>query len=271
MTGLRYWLLPMLLAVTAAGAADLQVTADPPLPRPNLVVNPGMEQTTATGVANWNFSTANPENFATDRAASGRSGPGSLHLIAHSGVMSGYWNQVVSLKPETDYVMRVWYRLGGGKMLCYAHAALPDGKSVDQRFYDSSMRTHLLVPVFLKPEYTKGADPNRWFLCRLPFRTIKDMNAIAVSLGIFFSAGEAWFDDASVTEAKTALTVKTQTPVTRVRVLDAEGKAVFDSGVVAAAAFEKTLPELATDTVYTIEATDGAGKLTTVKYPEEGH
>jgi hypothetical protein len=95
----RFALLMLLLAAPAL-AAEVQVTSNPPLPLPNLIVNGGIEQAAPDGAACWSFGTANPENFAIDRVADGRSGPGALHLIAHAGVMSGYFNQVVKVKPE---------------------------------------------------------------------------------------------------------------------------------------------------------------------------
>lgn len=157
----------------AAMAADLTVTANPPLPLPNPVKNAGMEQNEgATGLVDWKFGTANPENFEQGWLPDGHTGPGSLWLKAHSGVMSGYWNQVVPVKPETDYLLRVWYRLGGGKMLIYVHGGANGGQSVDQRFYDTSMRNHWLAPVFIKPEYMKGTDPQEWRLCRLLDRRV---------------------------------------------------------------------------------------------------
>ena len=159
----------LLLLMTPVCAADVQVTARPPLPLPNLVQNPGLEQIGPQGPAHWSFGTANPENFVTGVAPTGHNGPSSLHLLAHTGIMSGYWNQtLLPLKPDTDYVARIWYRLGDGKLLLYAHGGSAGGPGLDQRFYDASMRRHFLVPVFLKPEYMKGGDPNQWRLCRLP-------------------------------------------------------------------------------------------------------
>jgi hypothetical protein len=259
----------MLLLAAPVVAAQVQVTSNPPLPLPNLIVNGGIEQAAPDGAANWSFGTANPENFAIDRVAAGRSGPGALHLISHTGVMSGYFNQVVKVKPETDYLLRAWYRHGGGKLLNYAHAVLPSGRGVDQRFYSTSLKNHFLAPVFLKPEYIKGTDPSVWQLCRLPFRTIPEMNSIAISLGIFFSAGELWFDDVSVTEAATDLTVTVKGPATKVRVLDDKQAVLFDSGALNTDTFTKTLPGVPSDGRYTIEVTEPGGKIITQQYPKE--
>ena len=262
-------LVVMILALGAAWAAEVQVSANPSLPLPNLVKNPGFEAVDAQGQpAQWTFGTANPENFEQNWLPEGRSGPGSLRVMARTGIMSGYWNQSVPVKPNTDYVLRVWYRLGGGKMLIYAHGGTPDGKTVDQRFWDSSMRSHYLVPAFLRPEYMKGGDANQWRLCRLPFKTLPNMEWITVSLGIFFSGGEVWFDDASVTEATTDLTVRVKGPVEKLRVLDEEGKALFETGK-SDQGLDKTLPGVPADGVYKIEVTEPGGNVRTVLYLEE--
>lgn len=261
-------LMALLLAVGASWAADVQVLATPPLPLPNPVKNAGFEIVDARGLPDeWKFTTANPENFEQNWVAQGHFGPGSVRVMALTGIMSGYWTQSLLVKPDTEYVLRVWYRHGGGKMLIRAHGGNPEGRTVDERFYDTSMRKHFLVPVFLKPEYMKGGDLNQWRLCRLPFKTIPNMEWISISLGIFFSGGEVWFDDVSVTEAKTDLTVRVTGAVEKLRVLDEQGKAVFESGK-SDQGLQKTLPGVASDGVYTIEVTEPGGNVRTMRYPE---
>ncbi len=253
-------IVPLLLGLTACVCgADLQVTADPPLPAPDLLLNGNLEAGEGDQPTGWRFGTAVPENFTVDWVTPGRSGK-CLHLRAASGIMSGYWNQTVKVQPATDYLLTGWFRLNGGKLLCYVHGGAPDGRSLDERFYVASMRNHFLVPIFLKPEYMAGIPSDAWQPVRIPFRTGEGMEAVAVSLGLYFTAGEAWFDDLRVCRAKTDLRVSARGQVgelVRVRVLaSGEEQPLLDAAIPATAStYEKTLPAVPTDRQYTVEAT----------------
>ena len=80
-----------LLAAVGSGAVEIQIAADPPLPVPNLLQNPGFEEITDDGPAHWTFSTARPDNFELSWGTPARTGEHSAALVAHTNVMSGYW------------------------------------------------------------------------------------------------------------------------------------------------------------------------------------
>jgi len=267
-----------LLVLAAAGfAAEITVAADPPLPVPNLVANPGIEAGANGQPANWNFSTATPDNFLTAWQDGGRAGK-CLWMKAKTGVMSGYWGQSVAVSPAQSVLFRGYYRLGAGKMLIYAHSsiALPDGRrvAVDERFFRGTMRGHWLVPVFLPPDALGGPDPNTWFPFRLEVKVPQPMTAVALSLGLYFQAGEVWFDDMWAGLARTDLTIGAKAAagetLSRV-VVKAAGtdKPVFDSGALKPGAmeFSTVLKQQPTDGVYEVAVTRGDGQVTVRRYP----
>jgi len=269
-----------LALASGARAAEIRVTSDPPLPVANLLQNPNVEEGRDGQPDAWRFTTARPDNFEIDWVDGGRSGK-CLRVRAKSAVMSGYWAQSVPVEPGKKYLFRGYYRLMGGKMLCYAHARtpLPDGRSVavDQRFYRGTMRGHWLAPVFLPPDSLGGPDPNQWY----PFRIIAEipppMQAISLSLGLFFEAGEVWFDDLHAGLAETELAIQVKAgpgeSIERVTVMPVDAdKPVFDSGPLAAGTslFEKKLGGQPTDAVYEVVATLAGGKKITARYPQIG-
>lgn len=266
-------MLAALVGLCASGwALQVQLSAQPPLPAPNLLQNPGMEQGADGRPAGWRWTTAAPENFETRWAGDGRTGK-CLSLRAHSGVMSGYWGQSVKVEPETDYILTGWFRLTGGKILVYAHGKAPGGTTVDERFYAHSMRNHFLTPVFLKPEYMRGLDPVSWHPIHLPFRTAKGQEWIAISAGMYFQAGEVSYDDLSATRALTDLTLDIQAEekcLQRVRVLaHGDAEPVFDSGALPGDTrrWHKTLPGVSTHKQYVAEVTTADGAVHRSFYP----
>ena len=264
----------------AAWGAEIRVTSDPPLPVPNLVKNQGGEAGDAGKPADWRFTTAIPDNFETGWGDDGRSGK-CVWLKAKTGRMSGYWSQSVPVEGGKSYLFRGHLRLGGGKVLCYVHARnrLPDGRSIaiDERTYRGSMRGHWLIPVFLPPDSLGGPDPRQWYPFRIPVRIPEGMTAAAFSLGIFFTPGEAAFDDlwAGLGETELAVTVKAGEGETLRRVTVTpigSDKPVFDSKPLAGGTreFETKLAGQPTDNIYEVAATLEDGKVVTARYPEAG-
>lgn len=197
---MRATFLLLAAAVLLAWGAGLSGADEPAPLAPNLVFNPDLEEGIDGEPAGWRWTTAVPDNFEVAWTDEGRTGKG-LYLKSHSAVMSGYWNQSVRVEPLTSYVFSGWFRLGGGRLLCYAHARTADGRNVDERFYAASMRNHFLVPVFLRPEYMAGYGADEWHPFSVPFTTLEGMEWITVSMGMYFHAGEAWFDDVAVRPA----------------------------------------------------------------------
>ena len=270
-------LLPALLAVTATQAADITVKADPALPVPNLVVNPGMERGENGKPEGWRFGTAIPDNFLTAWRDSGRGGK-CLWLEAKSGKMSGYWHTGVRVTAGKKYLCTGRYRLEGGRILCYVHAnkRLADGRVavVNERFYAGSLCQHWLVPVFLPPECLGGPDPKKWYSFRLTVTPASGVDVVSLSLGMYFTPGSAWFDDVWFGLAETTLLVTVQCAqgerVQRVLVTrTGADKAVFDSKGISPprASFECTLPKQPTTEVFTVKALLADGRSITRTYP----
>jgi len=271
-------LIALVLAVGMAAplsAAELSISSDPPLPAPNLILNPGIEEGKDGKPKHWGWGTAAPENFRTAWSDKGRTGK-CLYLKAETGVMSGYWSQSLKLAPSTEYVLKGWFRINGGKLLCFAHSKTPDGRGIDSRFYASSMRNHYLVPVFLKPEYMAGLDAENWHPFRVPFKTLEKMERVSASLGMYFRAGEVFYDDISITRAKTDLKIAARADedaLLHVKVLaEGEEKPVFDSGPLPAGRkdFEKTVASVSAEHRYVLEVTTRDGKVHRRSYPGGG-
>ncbi len=177
----------------------------------NLAPNPHFETGNGAEPAGWHFTTAIPENFTTAWAAGGRSGR-CLEVRAKTGRMSGYWNARVPLVPGQRYRFSGWYRILGGRILCYAHARrrLPQEHRtirLDERFYAGSFRQHWLAPVFLPPDALPGPKPDQWLPFQIVFRAPERLTAAEISLGIYFTPGHVFFDDVYFGPAETGLTV----------------------------------------------------------------
>ncbi len=261
-----------------AGAAEIGVDAHPPLPVANLVQNPGVEAGNGAAPEAWRFNTALPENFVTGWVDGGRTGK-CLWMQEKTAKMSGYWSQAVPVEAGKTYLFKGQYRLAGGKMLCYVHgrAPAPGGSSVsvDERFYKGTMRGHWLVPVFLPADCLGGPDPARWYPFTLKVKIPAGLERVSFSLGIFFQAGEAWFDDlwAAPAETELAVTVKAAEGESLRRVVvrqEGARQPVLDSGPLPAGTrdFSRKLPGLATDAVYGVDATLNDGRTVTARYPK---
>ena len=189
-----------LVMACAAHAVEVKITADPPLPAANLVENPSVEAG-ENEPAGWRFGTATPDNFVTRWENTGRTGDRSLYVKALDKVMSGYWNQDVTVEPGRDYIFSGYFRTSGGRLLIYAHARYErDGvaMSLSERLYAGSRRGHWLSPVFLPPEAMTDPEVDEWVSFSIPLTIPPEVAEIALSLGSYFSPGEAWFDDISL-------------------------------------------------------------------------
>jgi len=274
---LSVWAKALVLAVcgSAALGADLNLRSDPPFPARNLLANPSFEEGQNGKPAHWKWSTATPDNFVTRWTDEGRHGK-CVHVQSHTGVMSGYWNQSLQLEPDTEYVLTGWFRLLGGKLLCYAHGKAADGRGLDQRFYAVSMRNHFLVPVFLKAESMRGTDADIWHSLRIPFKMLDTMEWVTVSPGLYFEAGEVLYDDFRLFRAFADLHVRVQADrpeIVRVQIKTAgKVKPPLDTGTLhpAVQIFEKTLPHVSTEKRYLLLVTLKDGSVQKKAYPEEG-
>lgn len=257
--------------LAAVAALELGLSAEPGLPVPNLLQNPGIEEAQDGLPASWRWGTAVPENFEVGRVAPGRNGGHCLWVRAKTGVMSGYWGQSVAVEPGLAYTLRGWFRLAGGRLLAYVHAGT-DTVSLDERFYAESLANIFLVPVFLKPEYVAGARPHQWYPLALDFTPPTGMTAVAVSVGMYFTAGEVWYDDLAVTRATTRLTASARgdEDVRRAVLITKGGdELLWDSGEFppGTRAFEQAIEAAPTDAVYVLRVTTAGGRLLERSYP----
>jgi len=275
---MRAFLVTICLATTSASwPATVTVTADPPLPVPNIIADPGIEQGDAAP-PNWRFTTATPDNFSSGIADGGRSGR-CLWLEAKSGVMSGYWNQTTTVQPGRTYVYKGFYRLGSGKLLAYVHGGvrLEDGRAaaVDQRFYQGTMRGHWLTPVFLPPDALGGPDPATWYPFSLTVAVPEAVTAVTLSLGLYFQAGEVWFDDLWAGLATTDLTVNVTAAEGEtlrcvvLRRVDADAPALDSGDLGGATTYQGVAKDQPSDQAYEVEITLGDGSLVRERYPRE--
>ena len=211
-------------AILGNGRLQISVTADPPLPRLNMLENGDFEAAEGDKPLAWTWSTAMPENFRVGWINEGRNGSKCVFLEALSGAMSGYWSQTVRVKPRQRYLLRGWYRLAGGKILIYAHGRSQE-RQLDARYYAGAGLEASLVPVFLKPEYIVGGLPDKWQAFRLEFGVPSRLTSAIISLGMYFTAGKAWFDDVWLSEAAVDLTIDVQSdaPIAKVEVIDIGG------------------------------------------------
>lgn len=267
------------LLASCAWAAEIHMSGNPPLPVPNVLTNPDMEQGQDNQPTGWRFSTARPDIFEYGWKPEGRSGK-CLWLKAHSGEMSGYWSQSFPVQPGRRYLLKGYFRLLAGKILIYAHSSvkLPDGqeRAVDERFYRGTARGHWLVPVFLPPEALGGPDPLTWQSFRLLVSIPEPLSALTLSLGLYFQAGEAYFDDLWAGPAETDLTlsVKAAPDETLQKIIvtrKESSQPVFVSPALPAEAkaFETLLKSQPTDDVYTVAVTLADGRTIQKQYPEE--
>jgi len=185
------FLLPMLLCLAVPPCA---VAAQ------NLLLNPDVEDG-VEAPAHWSFSTAWPDKFTGDWGRDAASGKRSLHIVSRTNGMSAYWGQSVTLKPNTNYVLKARTKIVSGRALIYVH-----NKELNARAYYATAVPSPLAPVFVKPEWVKDArvdsqfaSPGQWFTAQLRFHSGAGGDA-RVSLGSYFLTGEMCFDDIRLEE-----------------------------------------------------------------------
>ena len=268
----------------SAAAVEIEVTADPPPAEANLLQNPDMEQGAGGEPAYWSFSTAVPENFIADRPdAEGRGGSRALHLVAHDKVMSGYWRQTVEVEAG-EHLFRGWYRTTGGRMLMYAHGRnteVDPPVGVDARTYHGTAIASFLVPVFIPREALTGPDPDTYYPFSVRVDVPEGLDYIALSMGMYFTPGEAWFDDAWFGPAKIDLKLRVSgegDELQSVKVFqDGVEEPAYESeedprcppGELLMEPFETTVA-VDVEGSYLIVAKTLGGDLQRVRFPEEG-
>jgi hypothetical protein len=273
-----------IVLVAPAGAVEIEVTTTPELGEANLVRNPAIEDGADGEPAHWRFNTAIPDNFAVGWSESdGRDGSRALHVVAHDKVMSGYWAQTVPVTAG-DYLFRGWYRTTGGRLLMYAHGTSDDvtpAVGVDARTYHGAAVASFLVPVFIPREALTGPDPDTYYPFSVEVEVPEGLEQLALSMGIYFTPGEAWFDDIWFGAAQLDLDIRVTGGGERIAKLK-----VFQDGVEEPVysseddpdcpaegplpePFEVTVSDVAADGSYLIAATTVEGELHRVRFPRE--
>lgn len=161
--------------------------------------------------AGWEFTTADPENFEVGWAEVGRSGPGSARIVTHTGRMSGYLVQTVPVTEGERLMVLAHVRLNRGVVLLWLTGSpvMPDGTRgrFDERFELPSAKQFFLAPTWIKREYLRGPDPERWVPVVRAI-DIPAMEALRVGIGSYFARGEMFIDDAYVGPAQADLTIE---------------------------------------------------------------
>jgi hypothetical protein len=280
----RLAILLLLATAATAVAVEINVTTDPPLDAVNLVRNADMERGADGQAADWSFSTAIPENFTLGwPEGAGRNGSRALHIIAHDKVMSGYWYQEVPVQPG-DYVFRGYYRTVTGRLLMYAHGTNTDVQpavGVDARAFHGSSIASFLVPVFVPLEALAGPDPETYYPFSVKVAVPEGLEQITLSMGLYFTPGEVWFDDVWFGRATMQMRLNVSGEGERLESLRVlrEGSATplyssasdpnCPAGQPLPEPFTVTLDAVPTDGDYVIEAKTVGGELQRIRFPEE--
>jgi len=180
---------------------------------PNLITNGNFGQIKDGQAVGWGFSSANPEIFKLSFPQEKDRG-NVARMDVSSAVMSGYFNQSITLKPHTNYHFSALSQLDKGQILIYIHAGADKAK-IDTRIYVKTLQGNPLVPWFWEKKWIEGssgypnpngglvrtflAEPNAWEPVSIDFNS-GDLTQVSISLGGYFDAGRYQFDDVSVTE-----------------------------------------------------------------------
>lgn len=268
---------------TAWASADvtIDISADPPLPVPNLLKNAGFEQG-GDMPDGWGISSGMAELFSFKRVPGGRSGA-CLQVVGRSSIMSGYLAQFLGIAPSTRYVGGAWLRLRAGHCLIWL-LSYPSGQRWDVYIPRATWGGSPLVPDFVPLAYTNsgyswvagGRDgpntaPDEWAWVGQEFTSEPTQNSINFHVGSYFERGSMDFDDCFLGLARTKLTVRVGGEALRsVRVADDKGKECWTSGDLSSntTAVDKELPDLPTLARYSVTVTTAAGKEVQQWYPE---
>lgn len=211
----------LMAAVVAAGVAttgwaaapvSMSWTVAPTHPEHNRVRNADFAQRGEDGnPAGWEFTTATPENFEVGWSEVGRGGPGSARILTRTGSMSGYFVQTVPVTAGERLMVLAYVRLTGGNVLLWLTGSplMADGTRgrFDERFELPSAKSFFLAPTWIKREYLRGPDPERWVPVVRGI-DIPAMTALQVGIGSYFARGEMFIDDVYAGPAQADLTVE---------------------------------------------------------------
>ena len=111
---------------------------------------------------------------------------------------SGYINQIVPVKPDRNYMLKVDIRLVKGRCLLWIVGL---DRNKEQIGYQrpkwlSSFVGHSLVPNFIPSKYMNGSDKLEWrtedliFFTKKPEKSKEELAFVKVNVGVYFSTGK---------------------------------------------------------------------------------
>lgn len=158
----------------------------------NLIKNPDFS---APGnyLSEWKFDAMAAEVFNLKYDDKGK----FIDLESTGPEYSGYINQHIPVKPDTQYLLKVTLRHLKGRGLLWVTGKDQNMKPVlyDQRKYLVSFVGNPLVPDFVKKELMNGAGSSAWVVEELSFFTgnlpanSERLAFVKVNIGIYFSTG----------------------------------------------------------------------------------
>lgn len=158
----------------------------------NLVKNPDFS---APGnyLSEWKFDAMAAEVFNLKYDNEGK----FADLESTGPEYSGYINQHIPVKPNTQYLLKVTLRHLKGRGLIWITGKDKNMKPVlyDQRKYLVSFVGNPLVPDFVRKELMNGAGSSEWAVEKLSFFTgnlpanSEQLAFVKVNVGIYFSTG----------------------------------------------------------------------------------
>ncbi len=269
---MRRLVLPLMLVATLPAWAQVRitVTADPPLPVPNLMRNGEFEAGDDVAPEGWAYSTCVPDAGRFTRLTEGGRSGAYERVESFNSSTNAYLSQVTHVRPDTLYRAGAWVRIRGGTMVMWLHAYV-EGRRFDERAYLHSWGRSPLVPDFVRLEWTDSPPPDRWLWVGREFRTWPGQTMVNMHLGAYFDRSDMDIDGAFLGLARTTLTVEvTGGPLKRVRVVNEAGAEVWaGDDLEGTQALTQQIADLPTDTRYQVIVTQPDGREVGVWYPEE--
>lgn len=260
--GYTFLILAIFLQLSIANGIIIEVSPDTKFGTTNILVNPDFEE----GNLGWNANTARPDLFAYEISNHAVSGEKSAYIRAFDGLMSGYWSQSVNLNPGEKYKYSFWGDIRKGYMLCYV-----SGSGLDRRKYLSSYYDDVHYPVFLKADHMENLALPGWNKYSFEFVNSKNVEKAAVHLGIYFSKGEAYYDNVyfGIDTVKFGIKVKSNNnSIARIEVMDDLGTKVFEKNYSDSGREREEWFNVPADASHLeIVAYDGDGSMSRLLYP----
>jgi hypothetical protein len=111
---------------------------------------------------------------------------------------SGYLNQIVPVKPDTRYLLKVTIRLVKGRALLWVVGLNSNRQELgyQQTKWLTSFVGHPLVPNFVRKEFVAGSGNTDWgveeleFVTKKPEKSKEELAFVKINVGVYFSTGK---------------------------------------------------------------------------------